>query len=538
MIFKVDFEKAYDTVEWSFLLEGLDSMGFGEKWRKWIKACLHSSRISVLVNGSPTEEFPMERGLRQGDPLAPFLFLIVAECLHLLIENAEEKGLFKGIKVGKDDVKISHLQYADDIIFFGEWELGNFLNLLKILECFHLVSGLKINLQKSKLFGVGVKLDEVQNWASRLGCGSGNLPFVYLGLPVAKWWWRFHEDGDALWVKVIRSIFGEEGGISNRGEVRCRGGSVWSSIIRVGREIDELGINFSNSIGKEVGNGESIRFWEDSWITGESLKNKFERLYRLESNKRVLVAERGEFLGEDWRWKWDWRREPRGRERSEFDELQNLLKEVHPKRGTLDRLVWRRDPLNGFSVKVLRGWIEEDRGRGREIRDITPWLKAVPKKICIFAWRSKLRRLPVRVELANRGIDLDNILCPRCGSEEETVDHALIGCSKIKQLWKFFGNWWNLGCEACSSLEELWELGNIRGSNGKGAKRWLATTWCFMYLIWSERNKLVFGHSNNSIEDLGPVFQRKSFEWTARRDKELALDWNLWLTDPFGGRFE
>jgi hypothetical protein len=78
LIFKVDFEKAYDSVEWSFLDYMLRRFGFGEKWRRWIRACVFCGNMSVLVNGSPTEEINIQRGLKQGDPLAPFLFLLVA----------------------------------------------------------------------------------------------------------------------------------------------------------------------------------------------------------------------------------------------------------------------------------------------------------------------------------------------------------------------------------------------------------------------------------------------------------------------------
>lgn len=70
------------------------------KWRRWIKACNESATSSVLINGSPTEEFDLQRGLRQGDPLAPFLFLIVAEGLSSLINKSKELGLFNGIKIG------------------------------------------------------------------------------------------------------------------------------------------------------------------------------------------------------------------------------------------------------------------------------------------------------------------------------------------------------------------------------------------------------------------------------------------------------
>lgn len=91
LIFKVDFEKAYDSVKWDFLFYMFRRMGFPSKWIQWIKGCLESSWVSVLINGSPSEEFKMRKSLRQGDPLAPFLFLIVAEGLNGLMKQAQSK---------------------------------------------------------------------------------------------------------------------------------------------------------------------------------------------------------------------------------------------------------------------------------------------------------------------------------------------------------------------------------------------------------------------------------------------------------------
>lgn len=101
LIFKVDFEKAYDCVNWNFLMDCMKKMGFGNKWSRWIRSCLESTKISILVNGSPTDEFKVSRGIRQGDPLSPFLFLMVAEGLNVAIKEAVGNGIFEGVRIGR-----------------------------------------------------------------------------------------------------------------------------------------------------------------------------------------------------------------------------------------------------------------------------------------------------------------------------------------------------------------------------------------------------------------------------------------------------
>ncbi|GJU27390.1 putative RNA-directed DNA polymerase, eukaryota, reverse transcriptase zinc-binding domain protein [Tanacetum coccineum] len=149
-----------------------------------IKGCLRYARSSVLVNGSPTDEFEISRGLRQGDHLSPFLFILAMEGLHALIYKAMDMDIYNGDFIGKDQLRISHLIYLDDVIFTGEWSHSNAQNLLSILWCFFLVSGLKINVHKSYLTGICVSDVDISSTANLIGCGVSKLPLKYLGVPV------------------------------------------------------------------------------------------------------------------------------------------------------------------------------------------------------------------------------------------------------------------------------------------------------------------------------------------------------------------
>ncbi|MFS7931420.1 putative RNA-directed DNA polymerase [Helianthus anomalus] len=183
-ILKIDFEKAYDNVNWNFLLESMVQMGFPSKWISWTRGIMSSARSSVLVNGSPTFEFQCGKGLRQGDPISPFLFLVVMEVLSCMIDRGVEVGVLNGIKSPDEGPTISHLLYADDAIIIGEWSKVNIENVVRILRCFRICSELKINLAKCSLFGLGVESVEIEEMAYIVRCSVGALPFKYLGVIV------------------------------------------------------------------------------------------------------------------------------------------------------------------------------------------------------------------------------------------------------------------------------------------------------------------------------------------------------------------
>ncbi|GJR07402.1 RNA-directed DNA polymerase, eukaryota [Tanacetum coccineum] len=119
LIFNVDFEKAYDLVRWDYLDDVLLNFGFGDTWRGWIQSCLKSSRGSIMVNGSPTKEFQFHRGLKQGDPLSPFLLILIMESLHISVQRVVDAGMFKGITLDTY-FQISHLFYVDEVVFTGQ----------------------------------------------------------------------------------------------------------------------------------------------------------------------------------------------------------------------------------------------------------------------------------------------------------------------------------------------------------------------------------------------------------------------------------
>ncbi|GKV16244.1 hypothetical protein SLEP1_g26913 [Rubroshorea leprosula] len=162
LIFKADFEKAYDSVNWNFLNSMMSKLGLCPKWRNWIQECISSATVSVLVNGSPTEEFIMEKGLRQGDPLALFLFLMIAEALNGLILKAVEDNLFRGVEVGKS---------------------------------------LKVNFFKSSLIGLTMETDELDKFAEKLNCVTGQTPFKYLGVLIGT-----NPKRTSLWTPVVETM--------------------------------------------------------------------------------------------------------------------------------------------------------------------------------------------------------------------------------------------------------------------------------------------------------------------------------------------
>ncbi|RVW27814.1 putative mitochondrial protein [Vitis vinifera] len=244
-------------------------MGFADKWAAWIRWCISTTSFSVLVNGTPSGFFHSSRGWRQGDPLSPYLFVIGMEALCTLINKAVSGGFLSGCRIrGRvgDEVQITHLLFANDTLVFCEATTEQMSSLCWILMWFKAISGLKINLDKRKIFPVG-RADNVEELALELGYKVGALPSYYLGLPL----------GTAYNLVVVWD------GVEER--FRRRGG---------------LGVRCLSKLNRALlGDGRRVRFWEDRWCRDKALSLSFPSLYALVTSKEAWVAEVWDATGED-----------------------------------------------------------------------------------------------------------------------------------------------------------------------------------------------------------------------------------------------
>ncbi|GJR38064.1 RNA-directed DNA polymerase, eukaryota [Tanacetum coccineum] len=459
LIFKVDFEKAYDSVRWDFLDDVLYNFSFGNKWRVWIQSCLRSSRGSILINGSPTEEFQFFKGLKQGDPLSPFLFILIMESLHLSFQRVVDAGMFTEIRLSSM-LNLSHLFYADDAIFLGQWSDTNIDTLVHVLECFHRASGLRINMCKSKIMGIYVDDGKIKNAASKLGCLILNTSFSYLGTKVGENMSRVH-----AWKEVVDK------------EVKV---------------LQNQGVNIFDYIRLKLGNGDTTLFWEDKWCEGVVLKDMFPRIYALEMFKNST-----------------------GGISSAYCCMNH---------------VWSLENSREFSVASIRKVIEEKRFPG--VNSLTRWVKSVPIKVNIIAWKIITDALPTRFNISRRGIKIDSIACPICNDGVESTSHLFFQCSLVRQIAQKISSWWNVDHADVTSYEEwrTWMV-SLRIQDSLKAV-FEGVFYGLWWSIWIFRNKLLFEKEAPTQATIFDNIVSISFYWCKFRCK-ASFKWNDWLKNPY-----
>jgi hypothetical protein len=184
LILKLDFEKAFDKIDHSFIIKVLQAKGFGKKWCNWILQILTSATSSILLNGVPASLFHCKRGVRQGDPLSSLLFVLAADFLQSIINEAmHQQLLHRPIPLQcTNDFPI--VQYADDTIIIMQADVQQLVTLKDLLAKFSEASGLRVNYNKSNLISINIADGNVDH-SNAMVCQRGSLPFTYLGLPLS-----------------------------------------------------------------------------------------------------------------------------------------------------------------------------------------------------------------------------------------------------------------------------------------------------------------------------------------------------------------
>ncbi|GJU31861.1 RNA-directed DNA polymerase, eukaryota [Tanacetum coccineum] len=569
LVFKIYFEKAFDSISWDFLLQVMRFMGFNDTCIKWISGCLFSATSSILINGSPTLEFNINRGLRQGDPLSPFLFIIAMEGLHVALEDAIAAGLYR-----------------------CEWSRDNITSLVFILECFHRVFGLKINYNKSNLFGVGVPFEEVSRAALITGCNAMQTPFSYLGLPIdcnmanVKSWDPIVDKFSkrlSKWKSSMLSIGGKATLISSvLGSIGTYYLSLFPMPITVSKKLESIRSHFfwgSDDSSKRIpwiswnlvlaSKGNGGLGIGSLYSLNQALIQKWR--WRFFNNPhslwvRLLTSIHGDIddatsfynhVGSQGVWgrivgsintmhkkgfipySFLKRRVNNGASTKFWYETwvnNSPLQHQYPRlfRLALNKECSIQDCWNNgkssFTVKTTRGHIDQRYlpNDGMETR----WNRFLPKKINIFIWRVLRDRLPTRWNLSRKGIDVDSLSCPVCDAGIETIQHSMWFCSLATTVWHRIFVWLHISPPNLSNLQDLYSW--IDDLHISSSRKIILETICgvVLWTLWNFRNETIFGSTPPKRCILIDKILDFSYSWYSTRNKLSSVTWNNWLQNP------
>ncbi|GJX86493.1 retrovirus-related pol polyprotein from transposon TNT 1-94 [Tanacetum coccineum] len=373
MFFKVDFEKAFDSLSWSFLFSILEQIGFSLKWINWIHACLKSAFASVLVNGSSTKEFKVEKGLRQGLPIGAKM----SRCLNWnpLVGPVLQTCFLCGKSMTLTFGGRPYLTYN---LFLVVWVSTTFLPL---------------KLQRRLL-------DKTIPPRNKGGLGIGSLKASNHAL-LAKWWWKFFTEDNTLWSKVIRSIHGPLCGLFDNSPLKYTSGP-WLDTNR----------NFH------------VSYRCPTVMFNTSSKSFF----------GPTVSAMGLVHPPGLVFHWAWRRELLyAPEIAELGDMVSLLSQLHLS-DIPDSWTCIIDNSRMFLVKNMCSLITHMSTSlvDQQIR----WNKWLPSKVNILTWRISNKRLLTRVNIDRRGIDIDSIRCPICNGDFKSEDYLFVSCVIAIEIWK------------------------------------------------------------------------------------------------------
>ncbi|RVW37057.1 Translation initiation factor IF-2, chloroplastic [Vitis vinifera] len=477
-------------------------MGFGEKWIRWIWWCISTASFLVMINGTPTGFFQSSRGLRQGNPFSPYLFVIAVEVFSVFIKRAVEGDFLSGCRVkgrSEEGVLISHLLFADDTLVFCKPSQDQLTYLSWLLMWFEVASGLRINLEKSELIPVG-RVESMDDLAGEFGCSLGSLPTTYLGMPLGAPFksvtvWdgveeRFRRSSVRRRLEKIQRDF-----LWGGGNLEHKPHLVRWELVCLSKAKGGLGVKSLSLLNKTL-----LAKW--NWCLANEREALWNQVIRGSMEKLEGDGARGKAFN-------DW----------EVEEAERFMERIQSKRvieDVEDTVSWTETKSGKFSVKSL--YIALEAGGSSLFPLSFIWNANVQPKISFFAWEATWGKALTLDLVQKRGWALAN-RCFMCLEKEETINHLLLHCSRTRALWDLlfalFGVSWVLPFSVRETLLS-WN-GFFMGKNRK--KVWRAAPLHIFWTVWKERNRLTFKDESVSIQRL-----KHSFILTLWAEAKLFID--------------
>ncbi|XP_073051339.1 uncharacterized protein [Primulina eburnea] len=399
VILKLDMAKAYDRVQWHFLFDVLRHFGFSERVLALVSACISHCHFSVNINGSLSGFFGSTRGLRQGDPLSPLLFVLGAEYLSRGLDRLYLQH--PTLRYRSDcDILISHLAYADDVIIFASGGTRGMQRLVDFLHHYENCSGQRVNAAKSSLILPPRCSGRLRSQLLRItGFAEGHLPLKF-------------RQGSSLWA---RFLFRKYCRLDAPACVPARASisPIWRRLLRI-RPRAEPGIRWRVGLG-------DVSFWDDTWFGDVPLSSRCV----VRGGRDVRVSH---FLSEG---SWDFDRLCAVVAPSVAEEI--VLIPVLS--GDPDLARWIHSSDGAFSVRSAWELIRQSAPSSDIFRPC--WGSWLRPTMSFFLWRFWHQWLPIDEVLQGRGFALAS-RC-QCCDMSETFTHIFIRSPVARSVWHFFG---------------------------------------------------------------------------------------------------
>ena len=520
---KVDFRKAFDSVQWTFIQSLLMMFGFPTKFVNWIMACVESTSYSISVNGYMFGFFEGKSGVRQGDPLSPYLFIACMEYLSRMLLVASANSIFK-FHPQCDFHKISHLAFADDVMLLCRGDIKSVRTLLDVLNKFGKVSGLVINPQKSSIYFGGVGISAKQAILLDTGLSEGSFPVRYLGVPLSP-----HRLLASQFTPLLQNLksavqawMGKKLSYAGRLELlhSVLYGMVnfWLSIFPVPSnvisEIIKICRNFlwAGDIKKSHS---ALVAWRDICLPkNEGGLNVFDLKV---INNCYLAKHLWDIHSKaDSLWiKWI----------SHFYLGASSVWEVIAQRtaspmwkaivSTRDKLVEKFGNANQVILK-MENWGRAKFFHSAYVSLRPPGIKINWSRVVWESWalpkHSFILWLAIKGRLKSKDrliFPLEDPYCNLCREAVESHEHLFFECSWTSSLWALVRNWLNI-TKALTTLPSAAKYLAVRRNHLKARMRRVALT-VVVYLIWEERNKRTFDGLTSTIEQIFKKFQTTCF---------------------------